>query len=134
AGGHVHTLHERIFCHLHLPHLQLDELRTRLRCAKQILWLAIDPRTKILPVLQLEHRTQHMAHTVIHVLRESLVPDCLPLFTSDRLNLYFYAALGSLPSVDPGGSSRTEGEAVAGGAWPDLWPGEKKLPAAQVGW
>jgi len=93
AGGHAHTLHERIFCHLHLPHLQLDELRTRLRCAKQILWLwlVIDPRTKILPVLQLGPRTQHMAHTVIHVLRESLVPDCLPLFTSDGLNLYFYA-------------------------------------------
>ena len=24
AGGHVHTLHERSFCHLQLPHLQLD--------------------------------------------------------------------------------------------------------------
>jgi len=39
AGGHAHTLHERFFCHLHLPHLQLDELRTRLRCAKEVLWL-----------------------------------------------------------------------------------------------
>ncbi|TMD66951.1 MAG: hypothetical protein E6I97_23575 [Chloroflexi bacterium] len=93
AGGHAHTLHERIFCHLHLPHLQLDELRTRLRCAKQILWLwlVIDPRTKILPVLQLGPRTQHMAHRVIHSLRRLLAPDCLPLFTSDGLNLYFYA-------------------------------------------
>ena len=56
AGGHAHTLHERILCHLHLPHLQLDELRTRLRCAKQILWLwlVINPRTKILPVLHLD--------------------------------------------------------------------------------
>ena len=49
-----------------LPHLQLDELRTRLRCANQVLWLwlAIDPFTKILPVLQLGPRTQNMAHTV----------------------------------------------------------------------
>jgi hypothetical protein len=55
AGGHAHILHERFFCHVHLPHLQLDELRTRLRCASLVLWLwlAIDPRTKILPVLQL---------------------------------------------------------------------------------
>jgi len=55
SGGHEHTLHERFFCHLHLPHLQLDELRTRLRCAKEVLWLwlVIDARTKILPVLQL---------------------------------------------------------------------------------
>jgi IS1 family transposase len=93
AGEHAHTLHERFFCHLHLPHVQLDELRTRLRCATQVLWLwlAIDPCTKILPVLQLGPRTQHMAHRVIHALRESLAPDCLPLFTSDGLNLYFYA-------------------------------------------
>jgi transposase-like protein len=35
AGEHAQTLHERFFCHLQLPHLQLDELRTRLRCAKQ---------------------------------------------------------------------------------------------------
>jgi IS1 family transposase len=93
AGGHAHKLHERFFCHLHLPHVQLDELRTRLRCASQVLWLwlAIDPRTKILPMLQLGPRTQHMAHRVIHSLRQLLALDCLPLFTSDGLNLYFYA-------------------------------------------
>ena len=93
AGKHAQTLHERTFCHLRLPHLQLDELRTRLRCATQVLWLwlVIDPRTKILPVLQLGPRTQNMAHTVIHSLRRSLAPGCLPIFTSDGLNLYFYA-------------------------------------------
>jgi hypothetical protein len=32
-----------------------------------------------------------MAHLLIHSLRESLAPGCLPLFTSDGLNLYFYA-------------------------------------------
>jgi hypothetical protein len=51
AGNHAQTLHERILCHLHLPHLQLDELRTRLRSAKQVLWLwlAIDPLTRDYP-------------------------------------------------------------------------------------
>jgi hypothetical protein len=74
AGEHAQTLHEHCFRNLHLPHLQLDELRTRLRCAKQVLWLwlAIDPCTKILPVLHLGPRTQHMAHLLIHSLRESL--------------------------------------------------------------
>jgi len=83
AGEHAQTLHERFFCHLWLPHLQLDELRTRLHCAKQVLWLwlAIDPRTKILPVLQFGPRTQHMAHVLIHKLRESLAPGCLPLWS-----------------------------------------------------
>jgi IS1 family transposase/transposase-like protein len=93
AGEHAQILHERSFCHLHLPHLQLDELRTRLRSQRQILWLwlAIDPRTKILPALHVGPRTHLSAHTVIHSLRHILAPGCIPLFTSDGLNLYFYA-------------------------------------------
>jgi IS1 family transposase/transposase-like protein len=93
AGEHAQTLHKRSFCTLQLPHLQLDELRTRLRGSQQALWLwlAIDPLTKIIPVLHLGPRTQHMAHLVIHSLRQLLDPGCLPLFTSDGLNLYFYA-------------------------------------------
>jgi len=93
AGKHAEFFHERSFRNLHLPHLQLDEIRTRLRSSTQVLWiwLAIDPRTKVLPVLQMGPRTQHMAHLLIHSLRERLAPGCLPLFTSDGLNLYFYA-------------------------------------------
>jgi len=93
AGEHAQTLHERSFNNLRLPHLQLDELRTRLRSHQQVLWLwlAIDPLTKILPVLQLGPRTQNAAHLLIHSLRQLLAPDCLPIFTSDGLNVYFYA-------------------------------------------
>jgi IS1 family transposase len=93
AGKHAQSLHERTFCQLRLPHLQLDELRTRLRNSTHVLWiwLAIDPCTKIVPVLQLGPRTQHTAHRLIHSLRELLAPCCIPLFTSDGLNLYFYA-------------------------------------------
>jgi IS1 family transposase/transposase-like protein len=93
AGEHAQTLHEHYFCNLQLPHLQMDEIRTRLRNSKQVLWLwlAIDPLTKILPVLQLGPRTQNAAHMLIHSLRQILAPGCLPLFTSDGLNLYFYA-------------------------------------------
>jgi transposase-like protein len=87
AGKHAQTLHERSFCNLRLPHLQLDELRTRLRSYQQVLWLwlAIDPCTKILPVLHLGPRTQNVAHLLIHSLRQILAPGCLPLFTSDGL-------------------------------------------------
>jgi IS1 family transposase len=93
AGKHAELFHEHSFRNLYLPHLQLDEIRTRLRCSTQVLWLwlAIDPRTKILPVLHLGPRTQHAAHLLIHSLRQLLTPDCLPVFTSDGLNLYFYA-------------------------------------------
>ena len=93
AGEHAQILHERSFRNLWLPHLQLDELRTRLRSYQPVLWLwlAIDPCTKILPVLHLGPRTQNVAHKVIHSLQQILAPGCLPLFTSDGLNLYFYA-------------------------------------------
>jgi IS1 family transposase len=93
AGSHAQKLHKHSFSNLQFPHVQLDELRTRLRCAQQILWLwlAIDSRTKILPVLELGPRTQQMAHRVVHSLRQRLAPGCVPLFTSDGLNLYFYA-------------------------------------------
>jgi transposase-like protein len=59
AGRHAEIFHERSFRNLHLPHLQLDELRTRLRRNTHVLWLwlAIDPCTKILPVLHLGLRT-----------------------------------------------------------------------------
>jgi transposase-like protein len=74
AGEHAQALHKHYFCNLQLPHLQLDELRTRLRSYTQVLWLwlAIDPCTKILPVLHLGPRTQNMAHLLIHSLRQIL--------------------------------------------------------------
>jgi hypothetical protein len=57
AGDHSALLHNHWFHGLHLPHVQLDELRTRLRRRTQAqwLWLAVDPRTKIIPVLYLGH-------------------------------------------------------------------------------
>jgi IS1 family transposase len=93
AGEHAQTLHQHFFCHLRLPHLQLDELRTRLRSSKHVVWLwpAIDPLTKLLPVLHVGPRTQNSAHQVIHAVRQILAPGYIPLFTSDGLHLYFYA-------------------------------------------
>ncbi len=93
AGEHSATLHDRWFQHLSLPHLQLDELRTRLRNRAHGLWLwvVMDPLTKLIPVLHLGSRTQDAAHGVVHDLRQRLAPGCLPVFTSDGLNLYFYA-------------------------------------------
>jgi hypothetical protein len=134
AGEHAQILHERSFRNLHIPHLQLDELRTRLRKATQILWLwlAIDPLTKMIPVLELGPRTQKTAHVLIHSLRQSLAPGCLPLFTSDGLNLYFYATRGPFWILAPSASPRAQSPPVAGGDGLDLRPGEKMLPATQA--
>ena len=94
AGEHARTWHERCFCHLHLPHLLLRRAShpTPLRHtgASFCGWRLI-PAPALLPVLQLGPRTQHMAHAVIHSLRQMLAPGCLPLFTRDGLHLSFSA-------------------------------------------
>ncbi len=66
AGGHAELFHERCFRNLQPPHLQLDELRTRLRNASQVLWLwlAIDPCTKILPVLLLQRLAEKLSEMI----------------------------------------------------------------------
>ena len=135
AGEHAQSLNERFFRNLWLPHLQLDELRTRLRDSTQVLWLwlAIDPLTKILPVLELGPRTQTMAHQLIHALRQILAPGCLPLFTSDGLNLYFYALTAHFGQWLTLGRRGRNVRKSAGGATPDLRPGEKMLSTAQAG-
>src|SRR5215472_17207559 len=36
AGEHAQTFHKHFFCNLQLPHVQLDELRTRLHSCRQV--------------------------------------------------------------------------------------------------
>jgi transposase-like protein len=93
AGAHSAMLHNRTFRDHHLPHVQLDEIRTRLRSRAHGLWLwfAVDPISKIVPALHLDARTQDAAHAVIHDLHQRLTPASLPVFSTDGLNLYFYA-------------------------------------------
>jgi IS1 family transposase len=119
AGKHAEVFHERCFRNLYIPHLQLDEIRTRLRSSTQVLWLwlAIDPCTKLLPVLSLGPRTQRVAHSLIHSLRRLLAHDCLPLFPSDGLNLYFYALtahFGQWLQVDRRGHKVRQRQVAAG--------------------
>jgi IS1 family transposase/transposase-like protein len=93
AGQHAERLHQALFHDLHLPHVQLDEIRTRLRARARVLWLwvAFDPLSKVIPVLHLGPRTQDAAHQVVHALRVILPPDGVPAVTSDGLRLYYYA-------------------------------------------
>jgi transposase-like protein len=93
AGQHARQLHHQLFHDLQLPHVQRDEIRTRLRqrCAVLWLWLAVDPLTKIVPVLHLGPRTQESAHAVVHALRTVLANGCVPVVTTDGLRPYFYA-------------------------------------------
>jgi hypothetical protein len=93
ALQHSATLHRRVFQHLHLPHSHEDQIGTRLRRRAQSLWLwlAVDPISKLVPVLDLGARTQDAAHRLIHDLRQHLASECIAVGGSDALNLYFYA-------------------------------------------
>jgi hypothetical protein len=66
AARHAERVHRHFLRGLHLPHLQLDEIRTRFRARERVtwLWLALDPQTKLLPALALGPRTQHTAHSL----------------------------------------------------------------------
>jgi transposase-like protein len=93
AGLQAASLHERLFQGLKFLHVQLDELCTKVRGGNDALWVwfAVDARSKIIAVLKVGPRTQPVAHAVVHALAKVLAPDGLPVFTSDGLNLYFYA-------------------------------------------
>jgi transposase-like protein len=101
------------FQNLTLGHLQLDELFTTLRDKAHDLWVwvAFDPATKLIPALQLGPRTQHMAYALLHAVTLVLAPGCPPVFTSDGLDLYFYATLAPARSAGvtahPSASLRT---------------------------
>ena len=93
AGQHAEKVHAHFFQNLTLGHLQLDELFTTLRDKAHNLWVlvAFDPATKLIPALQLGPRTQYMAYALLHAVALVLAPGCLPVFTRDGLDLYFYA-------------------------------------------
>ena len=52
----------------------------------------MEAKTKLMPVLQVGPRKQEVANLVVHSLAAMLAPGCVPAFTSDGLNLYYYGA------------------------------------------
>jgi IS1 family transposase len=71
----------------------LDELWANVRKESNAVWVwvATDATTKLIPVLQLGPRTLDMAMAVVHELSHTMAPGCIPVYTTDGLNLYFYA-------------------------------------------
>jgi hypothetical protein len=63
-------------------------------------WVAMEARTKIVPVIQLGPRTLEMAYAVVHELRERMQREvALPMFSSDGLRLYFQAFVCLQPAL-----------------------------------
>ena len=89
SGVHGRKLDERFFTALELVHLQRDELWANVRQSQQTVWLwtVCEAKSKLIPVIQLGPRTQAMAYSVVHELKDRLKPGCVPVFSSDGLKL-----------------------------------------------
>jgi IS1 family transposase len=92
-GHHSSRWHNRLFRHLSLGFIQMDELYSRVRreASAVWLWLAIDAQTKLIPAMHVGGRTKEDAFVLVHDLKQRLAPDCVPVFTTDGLRSYFYA-------------------------------------------
>ena len=65
----------------------------RLERMPQWVWVAMDPESKLLLVLDVGHRTLAMAQWVVHQVVQVLAPDCMPLFLTDGFKEYTTALL-----------------------------------------
>src|SRR5215831_11797651 len=97
-------------CDLHLEQRQLDEVYAvlrdlqagaisdaeairRLERSPSWVWTAMDPRSKLLVVVEVGSRPLAMAQRVVHQVTRVLAPGCVPLFLTDGLKDYATALL-----------------------------------------
>jgi IS1 family transposase len=110
AAEQLRAFSAYFLCHLHVEQLQLDELYAVLRQVKageisdeealerlerspSWVWTAMDPKSKLLLVVDVGTRTLAMAQRVVHQLVQVLAPDCVPLFVTDGFKEYKTAIL-----------------------------------------
>ena len=100
-----HVLHD-----VRVGHVQLDELFALLSAVKDgavsaaeaierlerspaWVWVAMDPESTLLLVIDVGERTLAMAQRVVHHVAQLLAPDCAPLFLTDGFRAYMTALL-----------------------------------------
>jgi hypothetical protein len=69
------------------------EAIARLERSPQWVWVAMDPESKLLLVIDIGDRTLAMAQRVVHQVAQVLAPDCAPLFLTDGFREYITALL-----------------------------------------
>lgn len=92
SGIHSEKLHEREFKNLVVQHIQLDELVSKVRRQGRRVWVwtAEDALSKAWLAWYVGKRTQAEAHRIMHRVKSVLAENCVPVFTSDGLQQYFY--------------------------------------------
>jgi len=110
AAEQLRAFSADFLCDLHLEQLQLDEVYAvlrdlqagaisddeairRLERSPYGVWTAMDPKSKLLLVVEVGSRTLAMAQRVVHQVTQVLARDCVPLFLTDGLKDYGTALL-----------------------------------------
>src|ERR687887_1888032 len=110
AAEQLRAFSAYFLCDLHVEQLQLDELYAVLRALKAgeisedaaikrlerspyWVWTVMDPRSKLLVVVDVGPRTLAMAQRVVHQVTRVLAPGCVPLCLTDGLKDYATALL-----------------------------------------
>ena len=110
AAEQLRAFSAYFLCDLHVEQLQLDELYAVLRDLKAgeisndeairrlerspyWVWTAMDPKSKLLLVVDVGSRTLAMAQRVVHQVTQMLAPACVPLFLTDGFKEYRTAIL-----------------------------------------
>src|SRR5438128_1781779 len=110
AAEQLRTFSHYLLCDVHVEQLQLDELYAVLRDLKAgaisddeaikrlerspyWVWTAMDPKSKLLVVVDVGNRTLTMAQRVVHQITQVLATDCIPLCLTDGFKEYRTAIL-----------------------------------------
>jgi IS1 family transposase len=110
AAEQLRAFSAYFLCDVHVEQVQLDELYAvlrdltaglisedeaieRLERSPYWVWTAMDPKSKLLLVVDVGTRTLAMAQRVLHQLVQVLAPGCVPLFLTDGFNEYKTAIL-----------------------------------------
>ena len=70
-----------------------DETIQRLERSPSWVWTVMDPKSKLLVVVDVGSRTLAMAHRIVHQVTQVLARDCVSLFLTDGLKDYGTALL-----------------------------------------
>src|SRR5262249_43054711 len=70
-----------------------EQAMSRLDGSLSWVWTEMDPRSKLLVVVEVGSRTLAMAQRVVHQVTQVLAPGCVPLFLTDGLKDYGTALL-----------------------------------------
>jgi len=93
SGDHFQSLNELLLQGLQAIHVQMDELRAKLKGQAEAIWtwVAMEATNKLMLAVHIGQRTQAGAHTLVHKTVGTLTNSCIPTYATDGLNLYYSA-------------------------------------------